>query len=152
MSLDQALERGVGSVAEMRKISAPENKDTIFAHFNSFIYRFNAASLVADDGDVTVKPDVLISLQPGRWERTPIGSTGGGGGASFAENEFSATPAQTVFTLSGSLVPGGLSVLFVNGLGYAEGTEYTVSGTTLTWLNVPFILEAGDRVVIKFQV
>jgi hypothetical protein len=151
MGQDQSLERGVESVGEMRKVSYPQHRDTLFAHFNQFVYRFNVGSNGADDGDTVVKPDTTHPLQPGRWEKTPIGAAGGGGGGTFVENEFTATAAQTVFTLSQAFALAGLSILFINGVGYAEGAEYTIAGTTLTWLDVPFALEAGDRVVVKFQ-
>lgn len=153
MGQDQALERGVESVAEMRKVSYPESRDTLFGHFNNFLYRFNAASTASDDGDTVVKPATTHPLRPGRWEKTAIGGTGGGGGGgTFVENEFAVlSDGQTVFTLSTTFSPGGLSVLWVNGIGYAEGTDYTISGTTVTWLDNPFALEIGDQVTVKFQ-
>lgn len=153
MGLDQSLERSVESVSELRKVLYPDQRDTVFAHFNNFVYRFNALSNAADDGDIVVKPDTTHPLRPGRWEKTAIGGTGGGGGGgTFIENEFTvASNGQTAFTLTSSFSSGGLSVLFVNGIGYAEGTEYMISGTTLTWLDAPFTLQIGDRVVIKYQ-
>lgn len=152
MGQDQSLERSVESVGEMRKVSYPEHRDTLFAHFNQFVYRFNSALSGADDGDVIIKPDTTHPLNPGRWVKTPIGSSGMGGGGTFAENEFTVVSnGQTAFVLSQAIALAGLSVLFVNGVGYAEGTEYTVAGTSLNWLDVPFTLEIGDKLVLKFQ-
>jgi len=71
--------------------------------------------------------------------------------APFQEDEFSATPAQTVFALSQSFAPGGMSIVTVNGVRYSDGTDYTIVGTTFTWLNTPFVLVAGDCVVVTFE-
>ena len=68
-----------------------------------------------------------------------------------SEDEFTATAAQTAFTLSQTFQPGGISVVSINGVNYAQDTDYTISGLLLTWLNNDFILEAGDRVVAKYQ-
>jgi hypothetical protein len=150
---DQALERVVETATELRQLPFNLHRDTVYCFSNSSIYVYDATSSLADDGDISLKPNDVHPLNPGRFIRTAIyAGPGGGGGGAFTENEFNATAAQTVFTLSSSFAPGGLSILFVNGIGYAEGTEYTISGTTLTWLDVPFILDAGDRVVIKFEV
>lgn len=35
---------------------------------------------------------------------------------------------------------------FINDVPYERGVDYTVSGTTLTWLNVTFAIEANDHV------
>ena len=68
-----------------------------------------------------------------------------------AEDEFTASAAQTIFTLSQTFQPNGLSVFSVNGVSYAEGTDYNIGGTTATWLNNDFIMEAGDKIVVKYQ-
>lgn len=39
---------------------------------------------------------------------------------------------------------------YVNDVLYEQGVDYIVSGTTLTWLNVPFALEVGDKVRAVF--
>jgi len=82
-----------------------------------------------------------------------IGGGGGGGGAAFAENEFVAiSNGQTIFTLSVAFLGvGGLAILHVNGVVYAKDTDFTISGTTLTWLNNLFALEIGDCVTCFFQ-
>lgn len=73
------------------------------------------------------------------------------GSAQFQEDEFAAGALQTAFTLSRTFKVGGLSVLFVNGVGFAEGTDYTISGNTLTWLDTDFTLAVGDDIVIKYE-
>ena len=59
-----------------------------------------------------------------------------------------ATAAQTVFTLAVSLA-GSYSRLFINGMAYSIAVDYTLSGTTLTWLDTDFPLEEGDVVEIS---
>ena len=100
---------------------------------------------ILDLGGFYTSPDCEGALQE-------LGGGGGGGGASFAENEFIATPAQTVFALSFAFVGvGGLAILHVNGFVYAKDTDFTISGTTLTWLDTSFVLDAGDCVTCFFQ-
>ena len=79
-------------------------------------------------------------------------SGGGGGGAAFVEDEFVATPGQVDFTLSQPFLAGGLSVVSVCGVLYAEGSSYTIAGTNLHWLNIPFPLAAGDDIIVKYQI
>ena len=69
----------------------------------------------------------------------------------WQEDEFTATASQTSFTLTESFVSGGLSVLSVDGVTFAEGTDYTISGTNLTWLDTLATLDSGDLVVIRYQ-
>jgi len=67
------------------------------------------------------------------------------------EDEFTATAAQTVFTLTQPFTTGGLIVLTINGQRFALDTDFTAAGTTLTWLDTPFVLESGDSVVVIYN-
>jgi hypothetical protein len=87
---------------------------------------------------------------PGAALGVPLGGAAAAP-APTAEDEFTATLAQTVFTLTQSAAAGGVVVLTINGQRFAEGTDFTISGTTLTWLDTPFTLEAGDAVVITYN-
>jgi len=69
----------------------------------------------------------------------------------FAEDQFTAAALQTVFVTSFAYLAGGLSALFVNGVEYDIGVDYTLVGTTLTWLDTLFTLGVGDKVTIKYQ-
>lgn len=82
-----------------------------------------------------------------------VGGGGGGGGSStFAEAELPVTaPGQTAFVLPVPYLAGGLAVLAVNGIVYAQGTHYTIAGTALTWLDVPFTLSVGDDLIVEYQ-
>ena len=52
------------------------------------------------------------------------------------EDTFTPTLAQTIFTLSNSYGAGTISILFLNGVSQLEGIDYTISGTTLTYLHL----------------
>ena len=71
-------------------------------------------------------------------------------GVTWIQDEFVAGAAQTVFVLS--TVPTSLTSLsvYVNGVLYLLGTDFTVVGATLTWLNVDFVMSAGDIVVAHY--
>lgn len=82
----------------------------------------------------------------------PVGTPTTVNVASFQQDSFVALAAQTTFTLTTAYLASGLSVLIVNGIVYAQGTDYTIAGTTLTWLNTPFTLAGGESVVVKYQI
>lgn len=63
---------------------------------------------------------------------------------------FTATAGQTSFTLPSTATDPDTYNLTVNGIEYSRGTDYIVSGTTLTWLDT-FVLAAGDRVIVVYQ-
>lgn len=74
-----------------------------------------------------------------------------GNQATFTIDGFTPTPAQTIFALSQTPVPGGLILVSVNGAIYEQGVSFTVAGTVLTWLNAPFALGVTDRLVARYQ-
>jgi hypothetical protein len=76
---------------------------------------------------------------------------GGPGGASFQIDTFDAAALQTVFNLS---VPPAVSsevLVWVNGVLYEIGVDYTVLGAVVTWLNTLFTLGAPDVVEAYYQ-
>lgn len=80
----------------------------------------------------------------------PRGGPGGGGGGTFHVDFFSPTLGETAFTLSAtpSAPP---ELVWINGVLYELGLDYTVSGTTLTWLNISFSLGPPDLVEVYYQ-
>ena len=73
------------------------------------------------------------------------------GSAAWTEDEFTPTLGQITFFLS--IAPSDLNSfsLHVNGIAYDDGLDFTVSGTTLTWLNTPFSLDAADKLLARYQ-
>jgi hypothetical protein len=83
----------------------------------------------------------------------PGGGTGTGppGSTTFVIDVFSPTLGQTAFTLSATPSAPTTSLVWINGVLYEEGLDYTVSGTTLTWLNIAFSLGPPDLLEAYYQ-
>jgi hypothetical protein len=63
---------------------------------------------------------------------------------------FTATSGQISFTLPSVATDPDTYSLTVNGIEYVRGTDFTVSGTALTWLNT-FVLVSGDRLMVAYE-
>lgn len=87
------------------------------------------------------------------WDGTEWGPVGKAGGASFSVDSFTPTTGQTNFALSDTPAqPNGLIVVTLNTAVAEEGVSYTLSGSTLTWLNVPAALDPSDTLVVYYQI
>ena len=62
-----------------------------------------------------------------------------------------ATASQTVFTLDEVPFDDNDVEMKINGVSYLITTDYTISGTTATWLDTDFTLDAGDKVEFIYQ-
>ncbi len=71
-------------------------------------------------------------------------------GAAWREDEFVAAASQVTFILSQAPSDLDSFTLYVNGVAYDDADDYTVSGTTLTWLNTLFIMDAGDKLLARY--
>ena len=67
------------------------------------------------------------------------------------EDEFIPADAQITFILSQAPTDTDSFELHVNGVQCDSVTDFTVSGTTLTWLNVPFVLETSDKLIARYR-
>lgn len=67
-------------------------------------------------------------------------------------DQFTPTPAQTLFPLSATPVDPLDTHMSVNGQLQVYGTNFTVVGSTLSWLNVGFMLGPSDYVTIDYDV
>lgn len=67
--------------------------------------------------------------------------------ASFTSNLFNGTGAQTAFTLSTSPATAASIFVFISGVAQRPTTDYSVSGTTLTFVTAP---PAGTNNVLAF--
>lgn len=79
-------------------------------------------------------------------------SGGGGGGALPVVDQYTATNGQTVFTLGATPLDPSTLLLFINGARQTYGSDYTVAGSTLTFLAPSFTLSAGDQVAAHYQI
>lgn len=59
---------------------------------------------------------------------------------------------QTVFTMPYTPKSTQSVILQVNGIGYSLTNDYTISGTTLTWLNSEFVLQTTDSLEVYMSV
>jgi len=67
------------------------------------------------------------------------------------EDEFTPTNGQVTFILSQTPKnPASLQFL-VNGVTADDGDDYTLSGTTITWLNNLFTMETTDKVLARYS-
>lgn len=64
---------------------------------------------------------------------------------------FTPTLGQTVFTLLNSDVATTRTLVEVNGQLQHEGNDYTLSGTTLTWLDNDFTLDTTDQLIVYYS-
>jgi hypothetical protein len=63
---------------------------------------------------------------------------------------FVATALQTVFALSRAPRSQAITKMYVNGRIQTPATDFTVVGTTLTWLDVGFTLAAGYAIRVEY--
>ena len=69
----------------------------------------------------------------------------------WVEKEFTPTLGQVTFILVTTPTDSKTLTFSVNGVEYGETAEYTVSGVTITWLDVPFTMETTDLVVVRYR-
>lgn len=62
-----------------------------------------------------------------------------------------AMDGDTIFNSTETFLSTGLVLLTVNGQRFALGTHFTFVGTTITWLDNPFTLKAGDCIVVIYN-
>jgi hypothetical protein len=86
--------------------------------------------------DPTTTPQEAAALSPGQ---------------KWLEDTFTATAGQVSFILSQAPKDPVSVNLVVNGVDYEKPSDYVVSGTSLTWLNTLFTLEAGDRLLVRYK-
>jgi len=70
---------------------------------------------------------------------------------SWTQDEYVATLGQVTFILSAATTDPASIRVIVNGVDYDDVADFTVSGTTLTWLNNAFSMDAGDIVLVRYQ-
>ena len=77
--------------------------------------------------------------------------TVGGAAPPWREDEFSPTAGQVTFILSNAPTDVNSIVFLANGVAADDTSDYTVSGTTVTWLDNWFVFDTSDKVLIRYQ-
>jgi hypothetical protein len=81
------------------------------------------------------------------------GSDATGGVSAPLEVELTVTAnGQTAFTLPTAVAVGGNIRVYVNGVRYDLGDDFTVSGTTLTWVGSLSLLTSDEFRVVYYSV
>lgn len=96
----------------------------------------------------------FISVKEKRYNLTTlsISSTSSGmAGYLFTQVFIPSTNGQVLFTLLQAPSPSVQTLVSVGGQVQEYGVDYTISGTTLTWLNSDFQLSITDRIIIYFS-
>ena len=110
------------------------NNDLAISASGTGKLKLNGLSWPAADGttDYVLKTDGSGNLS---WAQ----QTGGGGGAtaSMVSQDFSGTGSQSSFTLSSAPVNVNYTLVQIDGVLQNRGTAYSVSGTTLTFTEIP---------------
>jgi hypothetical protein len=89
---------------------------------------------------------------------TPVFATDGANKAyvdsqisgAWIEDEFTPTQSQVTFILSVGPSDTDSLTVYINGVAYDDVIDYTISGTTLTWLNNLFTLDPGDKLLARY--
>ena len=81
----------------------------------------------------------------------PGGGAGSPAGGLRLEDIGPAGVSQTAFALPSTPSNPNAAVLFADGVEYSSPTFFTISGSTLTWLDVAFTFSGGERVEILYQ-
>ena len=118
------------------------------------------ASLVVWDvtAPATSKDDIDYYMTSVGWtfvetdpSDTPQEAAANSAGNVWSEDEFIATLGQVTFILTQAPLDSVSLTVTVNGVTYDDTSDYTVSGTTVTWLNTLFSMDVGDQVLIRYK-
>lgn len=69
----------------------------------------------------------------------------------WQESEFTATAGQITFIVPSPPTDISSIEFYVNGVLADRDLQYTASGATFTWLNVSYVLIAGDFIQIRYK-
>jgi len=136
----------VADIAELKAVPSDErtDRDQRLVASKNANYGFNAASSDPGDDDLIVEPD----SGAGRWFKL-----GGATGATLFKTEvFTPGAGQTVFTLAVEYIVTAPIWVFVNGTSYNITTDFTASGTTLTWLDNEYALDGNDTLKVIYGI
>lgn len=104
---------------------------------------------VADVGKTALQLDngsfwLLVNHSPITWSALSVVQP-------WRDQDFAPTAGQVTFILGVAPTDPKTLTLTVNGVVADEITDYTVSGVTITWLDVPYVMETTDLVSVRYR-
>lgn len=99
------------------------------------------------DVDITALADgeiLVYNLTSGKWENQTAPEDG-----ALTDQSFTPTNGQTAFILSSVPISNDRIFMFVNSATYIVGNDFTISGSTITWLNA-FTMATTDIVTVRY--
>jgi hypothetical protein len=151
---------GNSRYSNFRSTLTLSHNDLVGLYGNSPYYHFDAGSLATDSG-MTISSYTLALGTPSSCSSITTNAVTGSThtheitgiptlGAPVAD-AYTPTLGQTAFTLSQTPRADYLFLLTLNGAIQLESTDFTVSGTSLTWLNAGGItLKTTDSLVARY--
>lgn len=116
-----------------------------------------AANVGAGAGVFRDKVGFVLNLRSlvgvGGITATVVGDTieiDGNASGQWAEDEFTPTQGQSIFPLGRAPVDVVSLGFYVNGHLQDDGVDYTLAGSTITWLNV-FVVGPLDKIIAKYK-
>ena len=114
-----------------------------------------AVEIIAQVSGSGTTPVIVVSMEGSTFTRLEVPasiiktSSTSGGGYTEVQN-ITPTNGQTIFTLDNS-VPAGLQpIVSISGIIFEQGVDYTISGTTLTWIN-SVTLDTSDTLSVYYS-
>ncbi len=96
--------------------------------------------------------DKIITIKERQYQLNTLNvSSNGGAGYLFKDLFIPSVNGQTDFALSHTPTIGIIPLLTIGGQTQEYGTDYTITDTTLTWLNNDFQLSITDRIIIYYS-
>lgn len=99
-------------------------------------------------------PESIITIKDKRYSLKTLSInsiSGANAGYVFKDVFIPSVNGQTNFTLTQLPTAGIFPLLTVGGVLQEQGTDYTITGNTLTWLNTSFQLSTTDRIIIYYS-
>lgn len=143
----QTSTQGIHSIVAYRFLNAADR--LAFANEQSGNPLVAGPPTPADVGKVALQIDsgghyLLVNDSPITWSQMNVA-------APWRDQDFTPTAGQVSFILSVAPTDPKTISLSVNGVVADEGTDYTVSGVTITWLDVEYTMETTDLVSVRYR-
>ena len=143
----QTSTQGIHSIVAYRFLDAADR--VAFANEQSGNPCVAAPPGPADLGKVAFQIDsggyyLLVDDSPLTWSALSVVLP-------WRDQDFQPTAGQVTFILSVAPTDPKTVTVTVNGVVVDEGTDYTISGVTITWLDVPYVMQTTDLLSVRYR-